>query len=50
MLGIVAGYTWASINRADQGWVKASDGTVWKLKRMQTFGMTGEYMAVYDKK
>ena len=34
--------------RADQGFVQAEDGTEWRLKRMQAFGIAGEQMAVYE--
>ena len=34
--------------RADQGFVQAEDGKEWVLTRMQTLGITGEYVAVYS--
>lgn len=34
--------------KADQGFVQSDDGREWKLKRMQTFGMGSEFIAVYE--
>lgn len=35
--------------KADQGYVKADDGQEWRLARMQTLGLSGDYVAVYRK-
>ena len=40
---------YALSNKANQGIVESEDGSVWKLKRMQTLGLAGEYVAVYGK-
>lgn len=38
---------WYIQNRADQGYVKVGE-EVWKMKRLQTFGMGLEKIAVYE--
>lgn len=40
----------AVVHKADQGYVRATNGTEWELTRMQTLGLEGEYVAVYRKK
>ena len=37
----------AVIHRADQGYVRDGRGGVYRLYRMQSFGMGGDLMAVY---
>ena len=34
--------------RSDQGYVNDGNGNEWRLKRMQTLGMTNEFVAVYE--
>ena len=37
----------AITHRANQGIVQDQNGVEWKLYRLQSFGMAGDYMAVY---
>ena len=45
----LVGFIFGTLHKADQGYVKDKSGSEWRLKKMMPLGITGDYIAVYEK-